>query len=379
MAEVTVRLRYPLEGDARLGLSAGGQALEAVVPADTAQLPPRDRRLAQRRQDRLARGRAARAAARRELAKVYLDGRDVTKQAKIPSPDFAHGLCPVEITLPQPLALGSFHTYKLVAADGAAGCLHPAHARGVPAPRHLRGHQPRGRREGRHQHLHPLRPPDQGRAGRLCRLRPPQRLLHPRRRPGGPAGTIPATYGYHLHDEPDCWDYSADEWPMPMRVGFHAPDMVHDTARWAAQEPEKPVILTLDLTFKPANYYVYSQIADILAPDCYPLAVGQQPRWVREVTDVARLAAGPAEGRDHPAGGLRGPQQHRDEVPPPAVLTRGRHPVLRRPRRRRARLQRLGVVRRKLRLRVLPRRAELSRRSWRPSAAPSAASSCSSR
>jgi len=58
-------------------------------------------------------------------------------------------------------------------------------------------------------------------------------------------------------------------------------------------DPQRPSFLTVDLTYKPANYYIYGPIADVINPDCYPQVTGQPATQVREVVETCRYGAGP--------------------------------------------------------------------------------------
>jgi len=104
----------------------------------------------------------------------------------------------------------------------------------------------------------------------------------------------PAIYGYNLHDEPDVGDYSArKDVPMHLRPGTLAPDMVEQARRCAESDATKPVLLTLDLTFTPANYYIYGPIADMTTPDCYPVTIGQPLSFLRDCAAHAKRATAP--------------------------------------------------------------------------------------
>ena len=87
-----------------------------------------------------------------------------------------------------------------------------------------------------------------------------------------------------------------------MHSTFFVPqDEYRSTRRAAPRAPQEPVeadpqhrsFLTINLTFKPANYYVYGPIADVANPDCYPISLGADATMVREVVETARYGAGP--------------------------------------------------------------------------------------
>jgi len=290
-AEVTVRLRYPLESDGVLTLQAGDQTLEATVPSqpplfriETIGWTDRERQvtiIAQQIRPEPA-----------HIEKVFLDGVDVTDRAAVLAPDFFHGICPIILKLEQPLEVGSFHTYKLVAADGqTVACtlrtLDEFMRLGMYGASNLEENVKLGINEATHFGPQGCRTLDEY---ALYGLRS---AFHIGETPPSEVRGHPAVYAYLLKDEPDGWDYGAEEWPMDMRIGYHGPDIVRCTQQCVEADPVKPVMVTVDLTFKPANYYVYSQIPDIVASDCYPLTIGKPLAWVRETIEACRKAAGP--------------------------------------------------------------------------------------
>lgn len=289
LAEVTVRLRYPLQQDVVLTLQAGPQRLEARVPA--APPPFRIETISWRNE-----GRSVWLVAQQmseqpgKIIEIRLDGAPVNQ--RVPTRSFSHGICPIEILPPRPLAKGSFHTYKLVSDRGVAvACtlrtLDEFMQLGMYAAPTLEEALKTGLNTTTQ-----FGPPDRAQLDRFAAFGMRNGFYVG----GPPADELlkhPATYAYILHDEPDCWDYSAEEWPHPMRIGFHALDCIRDMEACLARDPVTPVAITVDLTYKPANYYVYAQIPDIVTPDCYPLTIGQPLTMVREVTETCRQAAGP--------------------------------------------------------------------------------------
>ena len=296
-AEVTVRLRYPLVHDAVLSLRAGARALQATIP----RTPPPFRIetvawLDGGRQITLVAaqvpGTSPGQPPATRVARVLLDGQDVTDRSRVPAPQFAHGICPIVIRPRKALAVGSCHTYKLVAADGrAVACTLRTLDDLLRLDMYGAGDLEQAVKLGINHvtHFHAL--------GRAALDRYARYDLHTTFHVGAtPPPDVRghrAVHAYLLHDEPDVWDYGAKEWPHAMRIGYHAPDIARNMQQCIDADPSKPVMVTLDLTYKPANYYVYAQIPDIVQPDCYPLTIGQSLAWVREVTEACRLAAGP--------------------------------------------------------------------------------------
>lgn len=230
----------------------------------------------------------------RQLARVLLDGRDVTAKCRLLAPGFIGGCSPVVLRLPKPLALGSYHTYTLVtkAGERASACVRTLDAF-VPLGSYGYGTLEEYVRNGCNSYANFARS-SEGLLDDMARLgmrgvsmigdAPVQayEVQHP------------GLYAHYLMDEPDCGDYfRATELPHPLRIGFLAPEIERRAQTVREGNPTRPSFLTIDLTYKPANYYIYGPIADILNPDCYPLSIGADATMVREVVETAVLAAGP--------------------------------------------------------------------------------------
>lgn len=103
----------------------------------------------------------------------------------------------------------------------------------------------------------------------------------------------PAVYGYCLIDEPDVHDYGYQDRPMRDRIGALAQKLVGQAQRSAELDPAKPAIINLNLTFTPANYYVYGPIPDLTTGDCYPITVGKSLTFIRDCVTTLKRAAAP--------------------------------------------------------------------------------------
>jgi hypothetical protein len=103
----------------------------------------------------------------------------------------------------------------------------------------------------------------------------------------------PALYAYILTDEPDCQDYGVEDRPMEKRIGAHAPEMLRFANECMRQDPATPTMLTVDLTFTPANYFVYGGLADLTNPDCYTVTCGWPVHVLPEYLDTVRQACAP--------------------------------------------------------------------------------------
>lgn len=74
---------------------------------------------------------------------------------------------------------------------------------------------------------------------------------------------------YFIYDEPDASDFNTPEVPAHLRLG----SMGMYCVKWAdvlrRKGPKSPVLLNIDNTYKPENWYMYHQIPDIPCIDPY--------------------------------------------------------------------------------------------------------------
>ncbi|MCS6860000.1 MAG: hypothetical protein NZT92_06750, partial [Abditibacteriales bacterium] len=77
------------------------------------------------------------------------------------------------------------------------------------------------------------------------------------------------------------------------RVGAYAMEMVRRDEACYRQDPSALTFLTVNLTYKPANWFIYGRIADVHNTDPYALLVGSEMRQVFEVAETARFACAP--------------------------------------------------------------------------------------
>ena len=233
--------------------------------------------------------------ARHDLSRVWLDGEEITERCRFLDPDFSSGVSPVTIRPAKPLAHGSYHNYRVATADGVTvACTVRTYDGWVPLGTY--GYDEFGEfaRNGCNGHIsfRPHGKPDLDthaalgmRAVSLVGDQPPARELvgHP------------GVFAYQPMDEPDVQDYfQADQsWPVGERVGYHAMEMERRFQLYRKADPRALGLLTVDLTYKPANYYIYAPIPDIVNPDCYTFVIGADVNMVREAVETCRYAAGP--------------------------------------------------------------------------------------
>ena len=96
------------------------------------------------------------------------------------------------------------------------------------------------------------------------------------------ADTRPSLLYHELVDEPDVADYYAGRW-----LGASAMELVARAQFLEQADPERYTFIQLDNTFRPANYSVYGEAADVLATHRYSL--GNYLRGEAGSTTVQRL------------------------------------------------------------------------------------------
>ncbi|MBN1489331.1 MAG: hypothetical protein JXA69_05385 [Phycisphaerae bacterium] len=214
-------------------------------------------------------------------SRILLDGRVVTRDASIGhDPAFATTL--VVVRMQPALAAGSYHCFQVDYDGGSATAGRRAWAPefaygiwgGLPGKA---SELEVGRRyvEDITSHNINVQMPqigspavqsffksDAGQA--LCRERGLRKVISD---PGKYGTKDP--FALFIHDEPDCGDYRMEGPPFDKKVGC--------LAQWAVQHgedlrnaaPSVPLLLNVDMTFKPYNWYTYGHVPDILAADPY--------------------------------------------------------------------------------------------------------------
>ena len=224
---------------------------------------------------------------------VLLDSRDVTSSARILSPTFEHGICPVEVHLSKPLQYGSYHIVKLVMKSGAvAACQQRVYDGFVPLGSYGTEAVEDYARNGLNGYNN-FRISSKGDADFQAMLGMRGVSITGENPPPAHLVGHPGVFAHCLQDEPDCSDYTAEAWPIAERIGYNAPEMERRAAACRAADPRNLVFLTIDQTYKPANYYVYGQLADVTNHDCYPLSLGWPARAMIGNCDTAFAAIMP--------------------------------------------------------------------------------------
>jgi hypothetical protein len=79
----------------------------------------------------------------------------------------------------------------------------------------------------------------------------------------------PVLYARFLLDEPDAHEYAVNNLPNDRRLGTYAQGLAERQGRWVATDPRTLTLLNVDETYKPQNWFMYGQLADILSIDPY--------------------------------------------------------------------------------------------------------------
>lgn len=209
--------------------------------------------------------------------KVYLDGEKIEKGVYWLSNDYVKNLRVCRINLVSPLKRGSLHTFRVTSEDEKVTCAATLRAFsnlavfGTYGGTDFKRYAQNGISGYNSFSSLPLSTLNTAnRFGIKCAM-----IVN---REEGPSEDIignPSLYSYVLMDEPDCADYNADKnRPIHFRPGTLAPRMVKSYSLCFNKDPITPIMITLDLTFTPQNYFIYGPIADISNPDCYPITVG---------------------------------------------------------------------------------------------------------
>lgn len=80
-------------------------------------------------------------------------------------------------------------------------------------------------------------------------------------------GNQPAMF--FLQDEPDAHDFATDALPATERLGSLGQWLVRWQEALRKHSPRTPVLLNIDNTYKPENWYVYHQLSDVPCVDPY--------------------------------------------------------------------------------------------------------------
>ena len=211
--------------------------------------------------------------------KILLDGADVTARA-VMAADPAVSVMPLVIHLPQPLAEGSFHCLQAIGDDGST-----AHA-GIRAwgdelVYGMWGYINQGKTaQERVDYFlgdlqrHNVNAVMASYGGEVSDFLSGQsgversRAIGIRAMRNEPGEVLRPLY-YLLMDEPDAHDYGVTNLVPQQRLGTLGQALVRRSQAFRRQDAIAPHLLNLDNTYKPENWYMYAQLADVCSADPY--------------------------------------------------------------------------------------------------------------
>lgn len=308
IAEVTIRLKYPLEGETHaLTFETEDGTVRADVPmqphrmeiAYAAFSPDLDRVFVyvEKYTDKDM-----------KLSRVHVDGRDVTRKTSFHQRNYFRNLALVEIELSPPLREGDRPVIKVSSKQGDVA---EAMVRAWPSDFFMLGafglHDSMQRYPDLNLNtcltfagdIHPYYLELLGEAG--------YKAL-----PGGDTDAnyyyetkdIDSVNAYFFFDEPDGKDYPGNLPPTAEVAKFRrlgemdglgsmAQLMVDYTRRIQHIAPDKGTFMIVNQTYKPDQYWMYGKIPDFTAPDVYPHTTGEDPYMIYQAMTTSRIAAMP--------------------------------------------------------------------------------------
>jgi hypothetical protein len=211
--------------------------------------------------------------------KVFIDGKDVTAYAKIGT-DKSLDTSAIVLSLPEPLEFMSYHVYRAEYSDGSAATA------GIRAWGHemvygmwsspgLSGDPAQALKtvlaDYQRHNVNSVMPFVVGAEGSYFNSEPGwdycqsvgmDRMLM------WPTPKRTAVFLFAM-DEPDASDASSDCFPVTERLGGLGQFLVGWSDILRARGHDSPILLNVDNTYKPENWYIYHQLPDIPCVDPY--------------------------------------------------------------------------------------------------------------
>lgn len=241
---------------------------------------------------------------------VSMDGADITSECRIVA-DGVVALTPIVIKLQQPLEMMSYHSFQVNYPDKSAA-MAGIRAWGNEAVYGMWG--ARGDAKAFYQELadHSVNA-HMGHAGKD--------VMEMSLKPGGLEfltslgirnmatwfGNARNTLFYFLQDEPDAQDPGINDLPPDQRLGLVGQYLVKKMDGLRQKDPKTPILLNIDNTYKPENWYMYHQLADIPCLDPYyqgeldatywrhpgSMATQYKPTYVYAAAAISQSSAAP--------------------------------------------------------------------------------------
>lgn len=226
--------------------------------------------------------------------KVLLDGQDITARTTMAA-DRAVNVMPLVIHPAAPLKKGSFHCFQAIYEDGSTAVA-GIRAWGGELVYGMWGYVNHGKtaQERVDYYLgdlkrHNVNAVMESYGGEVGEFLSGETGAEHSRATGiwamrnKPGPVLNPVY-YFLTDEPDAHDFAVKQLSPNQRLGVLGQDLVRRSQEFRAQDPTPPQMLNLDNTFKPENWYMYAQLADVCCADPYyqeqqRIVWNERPAW----------------------------------------------------------------------------------------------------
>jgi hypothetical protein len=241
---------------------------------------------------------------------VFMDGKDITAQCKVVT-DKTLDLSPVVIKLAEPLEPMSYHNFSVNYPDKTSA-MAGIRAWGNEMVYGMWGHRGEAKAFYRELADHNVNA-QMGHANKdvmeISLTDDGLELLTKLgiRNMATWFGNARHTLFYFLQDEPDAQDPGIDDLPPDQRLGLCGQYLVKKMSTLRGKDAKTPILLNIDNTYKPENWYMYHQLADIPCLDPYyqgeldatywdhpgAMAVTYKPTYVYAATAISQSAAQP--------------------------------------------------------------------------------------
>jgi hypothetical protein len=226
--------------------------------------------------------------------KVLLDGQDITARTTMAA-DRAANVMPLVIRPAQPLRKGSFHCFQAIYYDGSTA-IAGIRAWGEEFVYGMWGYVNHGKtpQEKVDYYLgdlkrHNVNAVMESYGGEVGEYLSGQEGVEHSRATGiwamrNRPGKVLIPVYYFLTDEPDAHDFAVKQLQPNQRLGSFGQDLVRRSHAFREQDPVPPHLLNLDNTYKPENWYMYAQLADVCCADPYfqeqqRIVWNERPAW----------------------------------------------------------------------------------------------------
>jgi hypothetical protein len=211
--------------------------------------------------------------------KVLFDGQDITARTTMAA-DRAVNVMPLVIHLEQPLKKGSFHCFQAIYGDRSTA-ITGIRAWGEELVYGMWGYINQGKtaQEKVDYYLgdlkrHNVNAVMESYGSEVAAFLSGETGVEHSRATGiwamrnRPGNVLNPIY-YFLTDEPDAHDFAVSQLGPHQRLGALGQDLVRRSHEFRKKDPAPPHLLNVDNTFKPENWYMYAQLADVYCADPY--------------------------------------------------------------------------------------------------------------